>query len=149
MDEQAAADATSSVLVALLSGQHLVHDVGYLEAGMTTSPEMIVFTAEVIDRTRHFMQGMTLDAESMALELIQEIGPGGEFLTTPHTLKHFRELWQPTLFSRQRMEGWVADGCQRLGDRLREKTLAVMAQHRPEPLPDGVVEEIDYILKCA
>ena len=51
MDEQAAADATSSVIVALLSGQHLAHDVGYLEAGLTTSPEMIVFTDEVIDRT--------------------------------------------------------------------------------------------------
>ena len=147
MDEQAAADATSSVLVALLSGQHLVHDVGYLEAGMTTSPEMIVFTAEVIARTRHFMRGMALDAEAMALGLIQEVGPGGEFLTASHTLKHFRELWQPTLFSRQRMEGWVADGRQRLGDRLREKTLAIMAEHRPEPLPDGMREEIAYILE--
>ena len=57
MDEQAAADAAFSVLVALLAGNNLVHDVGYLEAGLTTSPEMIVFTAEMISMMRRFMGG--------------------------------------------------------------------------------------------
>ena len=54
VDEQAASDATSSILVALLSGQHLVHDIGYIEAGLTESPEMIVLCADVIGRLRHF-----------------------------------------------------------------------------------------------
>ena len=76
MDEQAASDATSSVMVALLSGQHLVHDVGYVEAGLTVSPEMIVFTADVIGRLRHFMAGMDLSQEAFALDLIDQIGPG-------------------------------------------------------------------------
>ena len=147
MDEQAAADATSAVWTALLSGQHLAHDVGYLEAGLTSSPEMIVFTAEVINRTRHFMQGFSLDAESLALDLIHELGPGGQYLTTQHTLKHFREMWQPKLFSRQRMDDWVQDGKKRLGGRLRDKTISIIDSHRPEPLPDHALAEIDYILK--
>ena len=147
MDEQAAADAAFSVLVALLAGNNLVHDVGYLEAGLTTSPEMIVFTAEMISMMRHFMDGMSLDAESLALDVIDQVGPGGDFLTAKHTLKHFRELWQPTLFSRQRAEYWIEKGSQRLGDRLREKTLSILEEHQPEPLPDSVRAEIDYILK--
>ncbi len=146
MDEQAAADAVSSILVALLSGQHLAHDVGYLEAGMTTSPEMIVFSAETIARMRHFMAGISLDAESLVADLIHETGPGGEYLTSSHTLNHFRDLWQPTLLSRQRRDNWVADGKKRLGDRLREKTLALIQSHRPEPLNDKVGQEIAYIL---
>jgi trimethylamine--corrinoid protein Co-methyltransferase len=93
MDEQAAADATFSVLVALLAGNNLVHDVVYLEAGLTTSPEMIVFTAEIIGMMRKFMSGITLDAESLALDVIHKVGPGGDFLTQKHTLKHFRDLW--------------------------------------------------------
>jgi len=147
MDEQAAADATFSASVALLAGHNLVHDVGYLEAGLTTSPEMIVFTAEMISMMRHFMAGVSLDAEALAAEVIHQVGPGGDFLTHEHTLKHFRELWQPTLFSRQRADDWMATGSRRLGERLREKTLAIIEEHRPEPLPDGVREEIHHILK--
>ncbi len=147
MDEQAAIDSAFSVLVALMIGTNLAHDVGYLEGGLTTSPEMIVLTDENISMMRAFTKGVTLDAESLALEVIHKVGPGGDFLTQKHTLKHFRELWTPTLISRQRMEDWAATGKKRLGDRLREKTLSIIAEHRPEPLPGGVCDEIAYILK--
>ncbi|MFQ6102536.1 MAG: trimethylamine methyltransferase family protein [Anaerolineae bacterium] len=147
MDEQAAADATFSVLVALLTGTNLVHDVGYLEAGLTTSPEMIVFTAEMISMMRRFVEGFSLDAEALALEVIHQVGPEGDFLTTQHTLRHFRELWQPTLWDRQRADAWNAAGGKRLGDRLREKTVSLMESHHPEPLPDAVREDIAYIMK--
>lgn len=149
MDEQAAADATFSVLVALLAGNNLVHDVGYLEAGLTTSPEMIVFATEVISMMRKFMDGVALDAEALALDVIHKVGPGGDFLTQKHTLKHFRDLWEPSLFSRQRMEDWVAQGSKRLGQRLKEKTLTIMEGHKPQPLPDSVRAEVEYILKRA
>jgi len=147
MDEQAAADAAFSVLVALLAGHNLVHDVGYLEAGLTTSPEMIVFTDEVIAMMRRFVGGFLLDAESLALEVIHQVGPGGDFLTARHTLRHFRELWQPALWDRQRADAWSAAGGKRLGDRLRDKTVSLMESHHPEPLPDAVREDIAYILK--
>jgi trimethylamine--corrinoid protein Co-methyltransferase len=147
MDEQAAADAAFSVQVALLAGSNLVHDVGYLEAGLTTSPEMIVFTAEMISMMRRFMAGIALDAEALALEAIHEVGPGGDFLMARHTLAHFRELWQPSLLDRRRADDWIATGSKRLGDRLQEKTLSIIEEHEPEPLPDSVREDIDYILK--
>jgi len=146
MDEQAAADADFSVLVALLAGANLVHDVGYLEAGLTTSPEMIVFTAEVVAMMRRFVWGFSLDAESLALEVIHQVGPGGDFLTAQHTLRHFRELWQPTLWDRQRADAWNAAGGKRLGERLRDKTISLMESHQPKPLPDAVREEVAYIL---
>jgi trimethylamine--corrinoid protein Co-methyltransferase len=147
MDEQAAADAAFSVLVALLAGSNLVHDVGYLEAGLTTSPEMIVFSAEMISMMRCLVDGVSLDAEALALEVIHQVGPGGDFLTQKHTLKHFRELWQPALFDRRRVEDWTATGSRRLGDRLRERTVSIIEEHKPEPLPASVRAEIDYILK--
>jgi trimethylamine--corrinoid protein Co-methyltransferase len=147
MDEQAAIDSTFSVLVALLTGTNLAHDVGYLEAGLTTSPEMIVLTAENITMMRHFMQGVTLDAEALAVDVIHKVGPGGDFLAQKHTAKHYREHWQPTLFSRQRMDDWVRSGKWRLGDRLRDKTIAILDHHKPELLPDKVREEIAYILR--
>ncbi len=147
MDEQAAADSAFSVLVALLAGTNLVHDVGYLEGGLTTSPEMVVFTAEMIAMMRRFVEGVSLDAESLALEVIHGVGPGGDFLTHEHTLRHFRELWQPGVFTRQRADDWVAAGSQRLGERLRDRTVALIEGHQPEPLPDAVSDEIAYILE--
>jgi trimethylamine--corrinoid protein Co-methyltransferase len=145
MDEQAAADAVFSVLVALQAGHNLVHDVGYLEAGLTTSPEMMVFTAETISMMRAFMAGLSLNTESLALETIHRVGPGGNYLTEEHTLRHFRQLWQPTLWDRRRVDDWRAEGSKRMGDRLRERTVALLESHQPNPLPDR--EEIAYILR--
>jgi trimethylamine--corrinoid protein Co-methyltransferase len=146
MDEQAAADAVLSVTIALLTGTNLVHDVGYLEAGLTTSPEMIVFTAEMIDIGRRMMQGVLLDADAMALEVIHRVGPGGDYLTDAHTLAHFRDFWQPTLFDRQRADRWTATGSKRLDVRLRDRTLALLESHKPEPLPAAVKDEVRRIL---
>jgi trimethylamine--corrinoid protein Co-methyltransferase len=149
MDEQAAADATFSVLVSVLAGSNLVHDVGYLEAGLTTSPEMIVFTAEMIDVMRRFMSGISLTAEDLAMDVIHQVGPGGEFLSTDHTLAHFRDFWEPHLFSRQRARDWIGTGRKRLGDRLKERTVQILDEHSPEPMPVKTQGEIDYILETA
>jgi len=146
MDMQAAADAAFSILVALLGGNNLVHDVGYLEAGLTTSPEMIVFSAEMISMMRRFMTGFGLSEEDFALDLIDDIGPGGDYLAADHTFEHFRSFWQPQLFTRQRVEEWLADGELTLGDRLRERTLALIKDHQPEPLPDQVRQTIQEVL---
>ena len=146
MDMQAAADAAFSVLVALLGGNNLVHDVGYLEAGLTTSPEMIVFSAEMISMMRRFMGGLGFSEEDFALDLIDQIGPGGDFLAADHTYEHFRSFWQPQLFTRQRVEEWIADGELRLGDRLRERTLSLINDHQPQPVSDQVRKTIQEIL---
>ncbi|MFU8771543.1 MAG: trimethylamine methyltransferase family protein, partial [Anaerolineales bacterium] len=149
MDEQAAADSAFSVLIALLTGTNLVHDVGYLEAGLTTSPEMIVFTAEMIAMMRQFTQGIPLDSETLALEVIHQVGPGGEFMSNDHTLRHYRDMWMPTLFSRQRLSEWSASGSLRLGQRLKDRTISIMEAHNPQPLSDKTREEISYILNQA
>jgi trimethylamine--corrinoid protein Co-methyltransferase len=147
LDEQAAIDSAVSVLGALLTRTHLAHDVGYLEGGLTTSPEMIVLTAENITMMRHFARGVTLDAEALALDVIHQAGPGGDFLAQAHTARHFRDYWQPRLFNRQRLDDWIQGGKKRLGDRLRDRTLALMESHRPEPLPSGVWQAVDDILR--
>ncbi len=145
-DEQAAADAVSSVQTALLSGTNLIHDVGYLEAGLITSPEMMVFTADMIGMMRHFMDGMGLSAEELALDVIHSVGPGGNYLGEDHTIRHFREMWQPDLFDRQRFDNWQASGSKDLRARLREKTVQIMASHPGTPLPVPLKKEVERIL---
>ena len=146
-DEQAAAEATISIFVALLAGNNLTHDVGYLEQGMTFSPEMMVMSAEIIRELRQFMEGISFDKESMAMEVIHQVGPGQDHLTTDHTLKHFRVLWEPMLFTRLRHDQWKERGGKRMMERVREQTIALLDSYQHKPLPDHAQEEIAYILK--
>ncbi len=146
-DEQAAADAVFSVQTALLSETNLIHDVGYLEAGLTTSPEMMVFTADMIDMMGHFTSGFGMSPEELALDVIHAVGPGGNYLGDDHTMRHFREAWQPALFDRQRFDAWSASGSKKLRDRLREKTLDIMESHPGSALPDALHREVESILE--
>ncbi len=146
VDGQAAADAQFSVLVAFLAKTNLNHDVGYLESGLTGSPEMIVLTNELISMTRRFMAGVRIDDEAIALNVIHEIGPGGEFLTHDHTLAHWRELWLPQLFDRMRLEKWQEQGSKALRDRLREVTIGLIEARPSAPLADDTEAEIQRIL---
>lgn len=146
VDSQAAADAQFSVMTALLAGTNLNHDVGYLEAGLATSPELIVLTNELIGMTRRFMNGVRLDDDALALDVIHEVGPGGEFLSHDHTMAHWREYWLPQNFDRQRLESWQENGAASINIRLREQAIALMDEHQVPPLSSPVLAEIEQIL---
>jgi trimethylamine--corrinoid protein Co-methyltransferase len=146
LDAQAAADATLSILVAQLTGTHIAHDVGYLEAGLMTSPEMIVLCAEIISQVRQFAAGVRLDAEQLALDAVHAVGPGGSYLVADHTLRHFREAWRPTVFGRYRVDDWARRGSKGLDARLRERTVALMEGHRAEPLCEAAQRQIEAIV---
>jgi trimethylamine--corrinoid protein Co-methyltransferase len=118
-----------------------------MEAGLANSPEMIVYTCEMIRMLRKFDAGFSIDAENLALEIIHNVGPGGNFLTEDHTMAHFREYWESSLFTRQRFEGWSADGAKTLGQRVREMTVSLMDEARGTPLSDSLAAEVHYILE--
>jgi trimethylamine--corrinoid protein Co-methyltransferase len=130
VDGQAAADAQFSALVALMAKTNLNHDLGYLESGLTGSPEMIVLTNEIISMTRRFVEGVRLDDEALALDVINAVGSGGEFMSHDHTMAHWRELWLPQIFDRQRLDKWVEQGAKDVNTRLREVTVALMDEHQ-------------------
>ena len=145
-DGQAASDSLFSVLTALQSGTNLVHDVGYLEAGLSCSPEMIAYSCEMIRMLWQFDKGISFDPDSIALDVIHAVGPGGNFMVEDHTIERFRVYWDPALFSRQRYDAWSLQGAKSLGKRVREKTVELMAQAQGTPLSDSLAEEVDYIL---
>lgn len=146
VDGQAAADAQFSVLVAFLARTNLNHDVGYLESGLTGSPEMMVLTDEIISMTARFVAGIRLDDEALAVEVVDEVGPGGEFLSHDHTMAHWRDLWMPRLFNRQQLEQWAEAGSKPINARLREVAVTLMEEHQVPPLPQAAEQEIERIL---
>jgi trimethylamine--corrinoid protein Co-methyltransferase len=144
-DEQAAAEAAFSLLLESMAGAQLVHDVGYLDSGLCNSFEQIVICDELINYVKRFMQGLEVSEETLALDVIDEIGPHGDFLGTKHTVRHYKEDWYPKLFDRQNYDGWAAAGGKTLRERARERVEEILADHQPEPLPAGVQRRIDEI----
>ncbi|MBM4044716.1 MAG: trimethylamine methyltransferase [Planctomycetes bacterium] len=96
LDEQAAVEATFSVLTAALSGANLIHDVGYLESAMVGSFDMVVLSDEVIGMAKRLVRGIEVNDETLAVDVIRAAGPGGNFLAEDHTYRHFKqEFWFP------------------------------------------------------
>lgn len=145
-DAQAGIESALWILWAALSGANLVHDVGYLESGLTCSYEMIVVCDEVIGFVRRLLQGVELSPETLALEVIDQVGPGGNFLGTAHTVRHFREVWEPRLFDHQSYPSWSAAGRLDVVRAAREVVRQTLATHRVEPLPAGVPDLLAAIV---
>ena len=146
-DQQASLESALWTLMSTLSGGNLVHDVGYINNGLTTSFEQLVVTNEVIGMIRRITQGFEINEETMALDLIDEVGPGGEFLTSKHTLKHFKENWFPQLISRSPYEKWEQEGKKDLATRANEKARYILEKHTPQPLDKQIKEELSKIVK--
>lgn len=143
VDEQAAIEATFSVLFSALSGANLVHDVGYMESGSTGSLEMLAMVDEIIGQVKHIMKGITIDEEHLGVDAVEEAGPGGNYLTTKHTMKYFKEeVWYPTLMDRQNIDKWKETGGKTMGDRIKEKVNHILATHEPEPLSEEVKDAL-------
>ena len=124
----------------------IVLGLGGLEG--STSPEALVIDNEIIDYALKFTRGIEVNETTLALDVIDNIGPGGHFLAEEHTLEHFRERWMPRL-DMSNIMGWKKEGTQSLGDLAHEKVKEILAKHKPEPLPDDVEKEISKILKRA
>lgn len=150
VDEQAAAEATLSLYTAMLSGASLIHDVGYLDSGLNGSLQMLVLCDEIIDMVKHIGKGIRVDGDHLALDVIDRVGPGGQFLTEDHTLEHYRrDFWFPKLLDRSNYESWVAGGKKKLNERLEEKMNHILETHHPPPIDDGVMKEMKKIIDKA
>ena len=134
VDQQAAAEAALTLLVDALGGGHLIHDSGYLESGLTGSLAQLAICDELIAWIRQAIAPIRIDEETLALDLIDELGPDGSFLETDHTVRHYRERWYPGLIERWNHEAWRSRGGHTLAERAAARVDALLASHRPEPL---------------
>jgi trimethylamine--corrinoid protein Co-methyltransferase len=95
---------------------------------------------------RRIYRGIDVNEETLALDLIDEVGPGGEFLTSEHTLRYFRENWYSDLIQRIPHEKWVDEGRKDLGTRANEKAREILENHQPKSLNENVQKELKKII---
>jgi trimethylamine--corrinoid protein Co-methyltransferase len=148
-DIQAGIESSLWILWTALSGANLVHDIGYLESGLTCSYEMIVICDEIIGFVRRLLGGIELTPETLALDVIDQVGPGGDYLSADHTLRHFKECWYPSIIDRSSYESWTEAGRPMAIENARQAARNAIANHTPEPLPQTTVETLHGIVAAA
>jgi trimethylamine---corrinoid protein Co-methyltransferase len=151
MDSQAGAEAMFSIITALLSRANLIHDVGYLEYGSTSSLEMVVMANDLIAMSRFFVEGIPVNEDTLALDVIDNVaksGPGAMFLTEEHTLKHFKTAqFLPRLLDRSRYDSWQKSGSMDIYQRCNLEAKKKIASHQVTPKPDDVLQDIETLLQ--
>ena len=148
-DQQAAAEAALTMLADVLLGGNIVHDLGYLESGLTYSFAQLAICDQVVDWIKAFLREIEVSAETLALDEITAVGPEGSYLATRHTQKHFRETWYPDLFERGIYSDWVKKGSQTLLERASAQVERILTEHQPEALPGKVLGQLRAIVQRA
>jgi len=148
-DIQAGVESALWILWTALSGANLVHDVGYVESGLTGSFEMVVVAEEIVSFVRRLMSGIEISQSTLALEVIDAVGPGGDFLSTAHTLQNFRGIWQASLLDRNSHHGWVEAGRPNMIRTAREVAIEAIGSHVPLALSDSLKSELEEIVRRA
>lgn len=150
LDLQAAIESTLQVVLSGLSGATLVHDAGFLDAAELGSLEMLLMVDEIIAMTRRLLRGIEVTDETLALDLIDRVGPGGEFMSLKETARRCRsEVWVPSLFDRDRWVNWETAGSLTTSDRIKARLREILQTHTPQPLPPGAADQIAAILHAA
>ncbi|MGA8283024.1 MAG: trimethylamine methyltransferase family protein [Desulfobacterales bacterium] len=146
-DAQAGAEAALQILSAAAAGSGLVHDCSsWMDHGSVASPEFMVLVHDIVDSVNHYMEGISVTEETLALDVIHRVGPGGHYLQDAHTLDHFRKIKYSEIFERMVQDQWKAAGAKTFEQRLQEVTLKKMA-HRPEPLSEETIKALDEMQK--
>jgi len=132
--------------MAALSGANLIHDVGLLGSATVVMLEMIVAINEIIGMIYHLLCEVPVNDEALALNVVSDVGPGGQFVTHLHTLCHFREMWYPELLYRGGEKAWRASEQLTFEKRVNARTREALQRHEPEPLSPDVAENIQEIV---
>jgi trimethylamine--corrinoid protein Co-methyltransferase len=145
-DEQASMEGALTMLISALSGGNLIHDVGYIESGLTSSFEMLVVMDEMAGYVKRLMGGIEVNPETLALDVIDRVGPSGEYLSDEHTYDHFRENWMPGLLDRNTYSTWCEQGKLTLRQRANKKVLELLEIYQTEPLVEDIKTKLSEIV---
>ena len=140
-------EKTLTGLMAALAGANLIYGPGMLESGITFDFAQLVMDNEFARMIKHTVNGFWVNKDTLAVDIINQIGPAKDFLMHPHTFKHMRSQSIPELIDRKGKEEWKSAGGKDIYARATEKARDILDNHKPEPLPKNVAGKIKSIIK--
>ncbi len=145
-DQQAAMEAGFNLLMSALAGGNLIHDLGYIGVGLTFSLEYLVLCNEGVGAAKFMTRGVEVNPRTLALDVIEKVGPGGHFLTEQHTLDYFKsEMHFTKLFNRSAYDNWQATGSKTFSEHANNLLKEILQWHEVQGLDPQLEEEIRAI----
>ena len=125
-------------MLAALAGANIIYGMGMLESGQTWSHEQLLIDNDIVKMVKRTVQGIDVNEETMAVELIKRAHEIKNFLHERHTIAHMREASRPDLIDRNTRGTWEEKGSQDMTQLAREKARQIIQTHQPDPIPDDI-----------
>ncbi len=147
-DQQAAYEKFASALTPILAGADMIAGIGLLEDCRTVWLEQLVIDGEMSEIIGRMARGIDVDEESLAVDVVERVGPGRDYLGQRHTVEHFRkEHFLPTVSDRSSFDSWVSRGKKSILDRAGDEVRRIFKEHSVEPVRSEVSETAKALLK--
>lgn len=147
LDQQCGMEATLSLMTSLLHGANIVHDVGFMDAGLQGSLQLIAVCNDTLGFLRAATRGVVVNDETLALDVIEELGPTGNYLGHDHTIRHYKEPYYSKLADKNPYSVWETRGATTMEQRAAKMVDDILAKHQPEALPADVQVGIRRIVE--
>ena len=149
VDAQAAYESEMAVWGAVMGGVNLLYQgAGWLEGGLTASYEKLILDAEILQMIAEVLQPVAVDEASLGVEAIAEVGPGGHFFGSAHTLERYESaFYTPLLSDWRNFETWQADGAMTATERANAIWKRLLAEAVPPALDRAVAEALDAFVE--
>ncbi|OPZ85434.1 MAG: Trimethylamine methyltransferase (MTTB) [bacterium ADurb.Bin429] len=149
-DAQAGLESGITLMLGAAAGADIFGHMGIAGVDQATSLDMLVMQCEVISYVESVMREFTVSDETLGLPVVEEVGPGGNFINHDHTAAHFRgELWFPTLLDRHYYDQWRNTGARDLEARCVARKAQLLHAHRPEPMDPGLATTLNELAQAA
>jgi trimethylamine--corrinoid protein Co-methyltransferase len=129
----------------VLAGADMMSGCGLLDGSRTLSYPHLVMETEVYRIVQRLAEGIVVDQETLALDVIRRVGPQGTYPADKHTRRHAAEIWRPSIWDRTPYDAWLSSGKRGALENATEIADEIRATHEPAPLPDGVRAELQAI----
>lgn len=150
MDAQIGHEKTLTGLMPSLAKTSLIYGMGMLDMGMAVSYEQLLIDAEFVRMFKRAEQGIEVNEDTLALEVIAAVGPAGNYLGQRHTLKHMRkEISTAKLIDRKSYSLWEKEGKMDIVQRANKEAKRILAEHQPERLEPQILDRINAIIAGA
>ena len=145
LDAQAGYETQGGLWTAVASGATIIaHACGWMESGLTVSREKMIIDAEMIQMMNHMLTPLEVDTDTLALDTIDEVGPGGQYFDCEHTLQRYRsEYYEPLVSDWESLENWQEKGGLSSGERARDIWKKLLEQYKQPALDSAIREELE------
>ena len=145
LDAQSGHEFTLTAIIPALAGANLIYGVGMLDSALTWDYASAYLQNEFIDMVLKVVNGIQITEETLAMDVIREVGPAGEFITHEHTYNNFKKLSSPKMMNRDNRENWEAADSPDIAEIAFEKSQDILQNYQPEPRSEKVQKELDSI----